>query len=107
MALYMTQFSYTPTAWGQMVKNPQDRLTALKELAGKLNSKVIGFYYSNGEYDGVVILEAPDDESANALLFAVISAGHVKALKTVHLYTMDQAISSLKKASAVTYKGPS
>src|SRR5882762_3488505 len=106
MALYMTQFSYTATAWSQMVKNPQDRFAALKEVAGKFNSKVLGFYYCNGEYDGLAILEAPDDESANALLFAVISAGHVKALKTVHLYTMEQAISSLKKASAVTYKGP-
>ena len=107
MALFMTQFSYSPSAWSQMVKNPQDRLAALKELAGKFNSKVIGFYYCNGEYDGMAILEAPDDESANALLFAVISAGHVKALKTVHLYTMDQIIASLRKAGTVTYKGPS
>lgn len=107
MALYMTQFSYTQQAWGQMVKNPQDRFAALKELAGKFNSKVIGFYYSNGEYDGVAILEAPDDESSNALLFAVLSAGHVKAIKTVHLYTMEQVTTSLGRSNKVTYKGPS
>ena len=107
MALFMTQFSYTPSAWSQMTKNPQDRAAALKELAGKFNSKVIGFYYSNGEYDGIAILDAPDDEAANALLFSVISAGHVKALKTVHLYTMDQVMASLRKAGTVTYKAPS
>lgn len=106
MALYMTQFSYTPEAWSKMIKNPQDRLAALKELAGKFNSKVIGFYYCNGEYDGLVILDSPDDQTANALLFSVIAAGHVQHLKTVHLYTMDDVIASLKKAGSASYKAP-
>lgn len=107
MALYMTQFSYTHQAWGLMVKNPQDRLAALKDLVAKFNAKVIGLYYSNGDYDGVAIIEAPDDETSNAMLFTIISAGHVKATKTVHLYTIDEIMSSLKKAGSVSYKGPS
>ena len=107
MALYMTQFSYTQQAWGALVKSPQDRMAALKELTAKFNSEVIGLYYSNGDYDGVAIIDAPDDETSNALLFAIISAGHVKATKTTHLYTVDQVMSSLKKAGTVTYKGPS
>ena len=106
MALYMIQFSYTQQAWSSLVKNPQDRMAALKELVAKFNSKVVGLYYSNGDYDGMAIIEAPNDETSNALLFAIISAGHIKATKTVHLYTVDEIMASLKKAGTVTYKGP-
>ena len=107
MPLYMTQFAYTQQAWGQMVKNPQDRLAGLKTLAAEFKAKVHSLYFSNGEYDGLAILEGPDDESVNAMLFATVAAGHIKNIKTVHLYTMDEVITSLKKANKVSYKGPS
>ena len=54
MALYLTQFSYTSEAWAKMVNNPQDREASIKQLAERLDSKVIGFYYTHGEYDSKI-----------------------------------------------------
>jgi len=107
MALYLTHFSYTTEAWVKMVNNPQDRETRIKQLAKRLDSKVIGFYYSQGEYDGIIILEAPDDESANALVFASTAAGHIKSTKSSRLYTMEEFLNTLKKAHDINYSAPS
>jgi len=107
MALYLTQFTYTSEAWTKMVNNPQDRETTISKLAERLDSKIVGFYYTQGEYDGMVILDAPDDESANALVFAGTSAGHIKSTKTTRLYTMEELLSTLKKAHEINYPAPS
>ena len=40
MALFMTQFSYTPEAWAALVKKPQNRTAAIKGLAEKLGLKL-------------------------------------------------------------------
>jgi len=107
MALYLIQFSYTTEAWVKMVNNPQDRETRIKQLAKGLDSEVIGFYFAQGEYDGIIILEAPDDESANALVFASTAAGHVKSTKSSRLYTMEEFLNTLKKAHDINYSAPS
>lgn len=106
MPHFMTQFSYTPAAWKLMVQNPQDRESALRDLAAKMNAKVVCMYFTAGEYDGVGIIDAPDDETVNAMIFAVTGAGHVKATRTTRLYTMAEVLKSLNKAKAITYSGP-
>ncbi len=107
MPLYLLQFTYTSEAWAKMVNNPQDREKSIRQLAERLDSKIVGFYYTHGEYDGIVILEAPDDESANALVFAGTTAGHIKSTKTSRLYTMEEILSTLKKAHDINFSAPS
>ena len=103
----MMQFNYTSEAWTQMVRNPQNREISVRSLTDKLGLKVIAFYYSQGEYDGIIILEAPDDESANALVFASTAAGHIKSTKSSRLYTMEEFLNTLKKAHDINYSAPS
>ena len=43
---------------------------------------MVSHYYCMVEYDGLVIFEAPDEAIAAAILFTVISPGHLKATKT-------------------------
>src|SRR5437764_3869492 len=90
MALYMTQFAYTSEAWASLVKNPQDRSAAGRELVQKLGGQVVGFYYCFGEYDGVAITEAPDDSAALAGAMALVAPGHIKAIKTTKLFTVEE-----------------
>jgi uncharacterized protein with GYD domain len=59
MPLYMTQFAYTPEAWKALVKNPEDRGKVFGELVEKMGGSFISMYYCMGEYDGLVIYEAP------------------------------------------------
>ena len=106
MSLFMTQFSYTSDAWASLVKNPEDRSVPLKAMIEKLGGKLISIYYCFGEYDGVVIMEAPDEGTAAAAVLAAVTASHLKATKTTVLQTVDDAIASWKKAGGIVYPGP-
>ena len=59
MSLYMTQFAYIPEAWKAFAKNPEDRSSVFRELVERLGGQLLSFCYCFGEYDGVVIFEAP------------------------------------------------
>jgi uncharacterized protein with GYD domain len=106
MPRYMTQFTYTADAWAKLVKNPEDRSGVLGELLDNMGGRLIAFYYGRGEYDGVFLYETPDEATANATIFAAVSPGHVKAIKTTELFTVDETIEALLKARSVTYRGP-
>ena len=70
MARYMLQFSYTPEAWAALSKNPVDRREGLSQLLEKVGAKLIALYYCFGEYDGVAVVEAPDNSSYTAASWA-------------------------------------
>jgi uncharacterized protein with GYD domain len=106
MALYMVQFAYTAEALATMAKNPQDRSVPSRELIQKMGGQLIGFYSCFGEYDGVAIYEAPDDITATAISMAAVSPGHLKASHTTKLYTVEETIEAMRKASSVTFQGP-
>jgi uncharacterized protein with GYD domain len=107
MALYMIQGTYTAEAWATMTKNPQDRSIPIRELAQKLGGRLVDIYYCFGEYDVVVLVEAPDDVTASAIVLAAISPGHLKAIKTTKLLTVEETMEAMRKAGSVTYPAPS
>jgi len=107
MALYLVQFAYTAESLATMAKNPQDRSVPVKELVQKLGGRLIGFYYCFGEYDGVALVELPDDTTASALALAAVSPGHIKAYKTTKLFTVEETIEAMRKAGSVAFQGPS
>ena len=106
MPLYMTQFAYTPDAWKALVKEPEDRAAVFAEYAQKLGGRMISLYYCMGEYDGLVIFEAPDEATAAAILFTVIAPGHLKATRTTVLMSVEQTMEAMHKAHAGAYPGP-
>ena len=53
-----------PEAWATLRKNPQDRTEAVRVLVEQYGGRLLAFYYCFGEYDGVLLLEAPDDLAA-------------------------------------------
>ncbi len=107
MATYMLQFTYTPETWAALTKNPQDRSKPVAELMQKLGGRLVGLYYCFGEYDGVVLYEAPDDITATAVSLADTTAGHIKSIKTTRLISVEEAVQAMRKAGGVTFRGPS
>lgn len=107
MALYMAQFAYNAEALATLAKNPQDRSAPVKAVAEKLGGRLISFYYSFGEYDGVALYEAPDDTAASALALAAVSPGHLKAYKTTKLFTVEETMEAMRKAGSLAFQGPS
>jgi uncharacterized protein with GYD domain len=106
MPLYMSQFAYTPEAWANLTKNPQDRTEAIGELAKKMGGRLVNLYYAFGEHDGFVISDVPDDTSAAALAMAAAAAGHVRSIRTTRLFTAQEAVAAMKKAGGAQYKPP-
>ncbi len=106
MPLFMNQFAYSAEAWAAMAKNPQDREAPLRRLAEAMGGKVLAAYYCFGEYDGVVIFEAPDETAALAFSVGGVVAGHLKELKTTILFTMQDTLEAARKAGAVIYPAP-
>jgi uncharacterized protein with GYD domain len=102
----MVQFAYTPESWAALVKNPEDRSAPVKALAEKLGGRMLNMYYCFGEYDGFVILEAPDETTAMAAVLAAIAPGHLKATKTTVLFTVEQAMEAMGKAGGIVYPAP-
>ena len=106
MPVFMSQFSYTTEAWQMFVKNPEDRSGILKAMVEKLGGRLICLYYCYGDYDGVVIAEYPDEISSVAGVLAAISAGHLKAVKTTVLLSVEDTVEAMRKAGGIVYPGP-
>jgi len=107
MPLYMVQASYTPQAIAAMVKSPQDRTEAIHALAAGAGGQVRDVFFSQGDYDVVIVYEAPDAEAANAVALASIAAGHLRALKTTPLFTSAEMMGTMRRAGQLTLRPPS
>ena len=107
MPLYMVQASYAPQAIAAMVKSPQDRTQAIRSLAEGAGGRVRDVFFSQGDYDVVVVYEAPDAEAANAVALASIAAGHLRAFKTTPLFTGEEIMGAMRRAGQLTLRPPS
>ena len=107
MAFYLIQFAYTAEALATMAKNPQDRSAPVREVVQKIGGRLIGFYFCFGEYDGVALVELPDDTAATTLALAAVSPGHIKAYKTTKLFTVEETMEAMRKAGSLEFQGPS
>ena len=106
MSLYMYQFSYTANAWAAQMRNPQDRINSVARPACEaVGAKLVGGWVSFGDYDIVLIVDAPDSESMAGLAIAVAAGGALKSSKTTPLMTGAQGIVALQKAEAVVKAG--
>lgn len=64
----------------QGIKNVKDtckRAEAFKGAAKKMGVKVREIFWTLGPFDGLMILDAPDDETATALMLQLGSLGNV------------------------------
>ncbi len=70
-------------------KNAPERLrafdTAIKEAGGRL----VGFYLVMGQYDYIVITEAPDDQIAARLILGTIAQGSMRT-QTMRAFPRDE-----------------
>lgn len=107
MALYMFQGAYTAEAMAAMARHPQDRSVPSRALMQKLGGRLIDFYFCFGEYDFLFLCEMPDDTAAAAGALAAASAGHLKAMKTTKLLTVEESMEAMRQAGSVVYQGPS
>jgi uncharacterized protein with GYD domain len=77
MAKYISLVKYTAEGI-ENVKESPDRLDAFKQLCESMGAKVEGFYLTMGQYDLVVIVDAPTTEAVSKIILATGSRGAVR-----------------------------
>ncbi|HLX47974.1 MAG TPA: GYD domain-containing protein [Streptosporangiaceae bacterium] len=102
MALYMYQASYTAKSMAAQLKNPQDPTEAISLALEAVGAKILVAGFPFGEYDLLVVYEAPDDMTAASVAMAVAAAGEVKSAKTTRLLSGQEWLESLRKRRVVT-----
>jgi len=104
MALYMYEVAYTPESLAAQIKEPHDRLEAVRPALEAMGGKILVGGYPLGEYDVLIIIEAADDTTAASIALAVTAGGAVRSSKTTRLLSGQEWIESLRKAQGSRYQ---
>ncbi|MFA6265868.1 MAG: GYD domain-containing protein [Pseudolabrys sp.] len=99
MPIYITQGRYTRDAIKGMLVKPEDRAEAVSRLIGKVGGRLIGYYVTFGEYDFLLIAEAPDNTQMAAVLLSAGSGAGVTDLRTTVAMTSIEAKGAFAAAS--------
>jgi uncharacterized protein with GYD domain len=71
------------------VKDTAKRAEAFKRIADKAGAKVKEVYWTLGQYDGVLIFEAPEEATATALGLSLGSLGSVRT-QTLRAFSVEE-----------------
>jgi uncharacterized protein with GYD domain len=74
------------------------RADAVRESAKKFGANMKEIFWTQGAYDMVVTVEAPDDASVSAFALAVGAAGNIRG-QTLRAYSRDEMNAILTKFS--------
>lgn len=97
MALYMYQAAYTAESMAAQIKEPQDPVEVFRPALEALGATMVVAGFPFGEYDVLVVYEAPDDMTAASVAMAVAAAGSVRSAKTTRLLSGQEWVESLRK----------
>jgi uncharacterized protein with GYD domain len=85
MATYISLLHYTQQGM-QNIKESPARLDAAKKAFRAMGGELKQWYLVMGQYDAVVVTEAPDDETASKMFLAVGALGSVRT-ETLRAFT--------------------
>ena len=88
MATFISMVSLTQHG-EEEIKQSKERAEGFVEMASKLGATVKDVYWTLGGYDGVLIFDAPSDETAAALLLSLGAKGNVRT-KTLRAFNSDE-----------------
>ena len=77
MATFVTTFKFTPQGMTN-IQETGKRAAAFKTSARKRGVKVTGQFWTLGPFDGLIVFEAPDEETATAALLHLEALGNVR-----------------------------
>ena len=108
MPLYKVDFAYTPEAWAELTKAPEDRTEAVRAVVEAAGGRLIGMYYAFGETDGFVLVEVPDSLSAAAVAMTVVGSGRFRTIRTTEIFSAADAAEAMRRAGPMTgrYRPP-
>jgi uncharacterized protein with GYD domain len=94
MPHYILLINWTEQGIGK-IKDSAERYNSFKALVEKAGGKLIGGYYTFGEYDVVIIINAPSDEMVMSLMLKIGSHGNVRS-KTLKAFSAEEGFKIIK-----------
>jgi uncharacterized protein with GYD domain len=88
MPTYVSLLNFTDQGI-RTVRDTLDRAEMAAEMAQNHGANMIQLYWTVGPYDIVLIIEAPDDESATAFLLEAGSMGNIRST-TLRAYDREE-----------------
>jgi uncharacterized protein with GYD domain len=88
MATFISLLNFTDQGI-RNVKQTLERAQAFREMAGKAGVTVKDIYWTLGDYDVVVVADAPSDEAALSVLLGLGSLGNVRT-RTLRAFSAEE-----------------
>jgi uncharacterized protein with GYD domain len=95
MPTYVTLVNFTQQGI-QNIKDTTKRADAFKSAAKKAGCTVKEIYWTQGQFDNIMIMDAPDDASVTAVLMSLGKLGNVRT-QTLRAFTAAELAPILDK----------
>ena len=96
MPRYVVLYRFTDQGL-KSIKDTVKRAEEVRKANESRGFKIIGTYWTQGQYDIVSIVESPDEESMNAGLFNIAAAGNVHS-ETLRAFDEAEMARSLSRS---------
>jgi len=106
MPKFLVQVGFTAEAWVEMSREPQLVVERVRPTAEALGGSIESLFFCFGDYDLVGVVDFPDSHGAAALSMAVSSGGNVRAFKTTPLFTIEEGLHALGRATEAAHIQP-
>jgi uncharacterized protein with GYD domain len=98
MPIFISQGRYTRSAIQGMTANPEDRSKPVAKLVRAAGGKLLSYYLTFGEYDFLLIAEAPDEKAMAAAVLAAAGSGGIEGVRTTLAMTWGDAMGAFDQA---------
>jgi uncharacterized protein with GYD domain len=108
MPLYEMRWMFKDATVKAMTEKPQDREAPARDLIEGFGGRMHHYYFMLGEYDGLAIVEFPDNAAAAATSMRASASGAFARFETHPLLTADEARRAMQlvKDRAVAHRAP-
>ncbi|HZO90553.1 MAG TPA: GYD domain-containing protein [Chthonomonadaceae bacterium] len=95
MPTYVVLYKFTDEG-AKNIKSTVERSEQIRADNEQRGFKIHGIYWTQGPYDVVVVIEAPDEQAMMAGLFNIAAAGNVRSL-TMRAFTVEEMRQIIQK----------
>ena len=108
MPKFIVFFSVAPDTLAHFIEQPEDRRAPVQRAVEAAGGKLEAYYWMFGQYDGLVIVEAPDSATAAVIALTASSSGAFKHFETHELIEADDLVGILQQARTLRpqYRAP-
>ena len=102
MPIFISQGRYSQSAMQGMVKAPEDRTGPVTKLIEAAGGKLLSYYVTFGEYDWLLIVEAPDARTVSSVVIAAAAGGGVTDVRTTLALTASEAMEAFRSGGGLS-----